>query len=721
MDAIPFISAREFADLVGISPRKARQALKVCNKGGTWRGIRLDVRCVPSRGGAAGLAYEVAAGSLPAYLVGRSETALSPLSEASETAGNIGDAVPAAGAQTPLPAMTSASAIASAPATKPIPLGPQRPRIAGNRQEAEWRLSVIQPILCETAPGSPARAARVATAASNLVSHWRGHPHRIGERTIQRWIARYEASGVHGLMRKAPCDSGERRVHLSRSWDQTMRCAGLTETQLAEIAGKVRQRVRSEWRSGTPSWPTVQLNTLPTVAGLTRAAGIDKPSIEMRALCQVPRRFIEAERRYALVAMMEKDAARFASEVVPRIKRDRSHLRPGDWIAADVHHLDILFHRPDGTSCTPKAVAWLDLATNRTRFDIFVMPKGEMIRREHVIQSFVALCTDPNWGVPSRIYADNGGEYNWMELAEDMGKLKRTIDVRFDLMPDADDDKSIHRARPYNPQAKVIEGLFSTLERVAFAQLPGYIGGNRMRKKTANQGREPRPYPGDEARLRQAISSAIAYYHVKPQSGHLNEKSPDASFAEFVAAGWRSTILDPWELAVAFSRELIKPVHTGGTIRLDAKDYSADALLSYVGRRVLVRQPMFGDKETLFVFTEHGEPITLAQPSNIYRFGDPRGAGKQAKREKLLKTQIKELAAQAPALDTEQTLADVVALHAAPAQAPTDGVIRLAPKISEAAQMAKEAAPRAEEQADRTLSYRARKSALLAQLRAASA
>ena len=595
-----------------------------------------------------------------------------------------------------------------------------RSAVTGDHREAQWRLSIIQPIRHETAPRSAARAARVTAVASVPIQHWSGQACTICEATIRGWIARYEARGMLGLMRKAPHNAGKSRVHLSRAWDRVMLRVGASEAQLTEIVGKVKQRVRSEWRSGTPSWPTVQLNTLPLVVELTRAAGVDKPNLELRTLCQVPRRFIEDERRYAIVAMMEQDAARFASQVTPRIKRDRSHLLPGDWIAADVHHLDVLFRRPDGTDCTPKAVAWYDLATNRTRFDIFVMPKGEMIRREHVIQSFVALCTDPNWGVPSQLYTDNGGEYNWMELAEDMGKLKRSIDVHCGENPDGD-EKTIHRARPYNPQAKVIEGLFSTLERVAFAQLPGYIGGNRMRKKTANQGREPQPYPGDEAQLRKAIDGALAYYHLKPQSGHLNGKSPDARFAEFVAVGWHSTILDPWELSVVFSRELVKPVRTGGTIRLDSKDFRADALLSHVGRRVLVRQPLFGDRDALFIFTEHGEPIAMARPDNVYVFGDPRGAGEQSRREKALKTGLKALATEAPRTDAEAVLAHVVALHGDPAQAPTDGVIRLNPEFSEAARMAKEAPQRAEEQADRTLSYRAEKSALLARLRAASA
>jgi hypothetical protein len=713
-----FISSTGFANLLGIGRRRASRALRLCHNGGRWRGVALNVRITPARGGASGVAYEVERDSIPPRFFVPSKALLSVVSEPSES---VPAGIPPVIATYALTASATPTPATRAPSPIVPPKLPSasdlRPPVINNRPETEWRLSVVLPILQATTQRSPERAIRVAAVAAAPIRHWRGQLRTIGERTLREWITRYEARGVAGLMRWAPSNAGTSRVFLTRAWDYAMQRAGVPAPACAEIVAKVRQRVRSEWRSGTPSWPTVQLNTMPTLVELTRAAGLNKPDAALRVLCQVPRRFIDAERRYALIAMKEKDAARFASEAIPRIKRDRSHLQPGDLIAADVHHLDLLCRRADGTECTPKAVAWLDLATNRTRFDIFVMPKGEMIRREHVIKSFVAMCKDPNWGVPTRVYGDNGGEYNWMELADDIAKLKHSIDVRFSDAPETDDmGAGIHRARPYNPQAKVIEGLFSTLERTAFAQLPGYIGGNRMRKKTANQGRAPQPYPGDETQLRNAIAGAIAYYHAKPQSGHLKGKSPDARFAEFVAEGWRSTTLDPWEVSVAFSRKLIKPVRTGGAIRLDGKDYRADALLSYVGRKVIVRRPLSSDQDVLHVFTEHDVAIAMAEPEKVYRFGDPRGAGEQSRREKVLKTGLRALAAEAPHTDNEVTMASVVALHAAPAQAATDGVIRFNPEFSEAARMAKEAPQRAEEIADRKSARRAEKSALLARL-----
>jgi hypothetical protein len=719
-----YITVREFATLVGLRERAARLALHAAESDRLWRGARLEVRRVPSRGGASGLAYEVARDTIPsAFLVAskaldsdaaphcdsRPDQLLSahqePLITASEASQK--PSFPSPTDQSPQVAKNATILPPSPNLPPPIP----RARITANTAEGEWRYNLVRPIIATTAPNSRERAALIEQIASTPLIDWKRRSRTIAQRTIRKWIVRYEATGVGGLMRKAPSNGGQRRFVLSRAWDQAMDSAGVSKADQSEIAKQVRHRVRSEWRSGTPSWPTVQLNTLPTVVDLSRAAGLDRPDAELHALCMVPRRFVEAERHYAIIAMKESDAARFASNVVPRIKRDRSALLPMEWVAGDVHPLDILFQRPDGTTCCPRLIVWEDLATNRVRWDMFVAPPGEAVRTEHVIQSFVSLCSD--WGVMRHLYIDNGGEYNWLDMAEPLSRLAHAPEIHGIEQPGAA-GKAVQRARPYNAQAKVIEGVFATLERSVFPQLPGYIGGNRMRKKTANQGRAPKPFDGDEAALRQAVSTAVAYYHRKPQTGHLDGQSPESCFAAFVEAGWKRTILDPDELEVAFSREMRKPVHTGGTLRLGGVEYRANGLQSYVGLRVLVRQPLFGDQNKLFVFTEQGQPIDTAFPDTRYAFADDRGAEEQGRRQAALNATIRELAKDTVRLDGEQSMAAVVALHGPAAEAPTDGVIRIiTPEFSEAAHMAKNAPARAEEETARTASVRARKSALL--------
>ena len=691
-----FLSAAQFAAHVGIGNRAAQLALQASEKGHLWRGAALVIRKVPGRGGTAGLVYEVAEDSIPLSFMVASEASIKAPSETSEK--------PVAPMDLPIQAASSEPALAlAAPA---VPFSYPRARVTGDSRQCAWRYDIIRPVVEATPPNSTERAELIAKIAATAARDWRGEVVTVSAITLRRWIARYETRGYEGLWRKARHDAGDRRVLISRQLDAALCRQGLSESQIGEIAATLRHRVRSEWRSGTPSWPTVQLNTLPTAIRAAREAGLDLPDHELRALCSLPRPFIEAERRYAVVATDERDAACFAARFIPRIKRDRSHLRPMDWVAADVHHMDILVQRPDGSVCTPKMVAWLDLATNRAWADIFIMPKGQMIRTEHVVQSFVHFAGHPNWGAPTKVYGDNGGEYNWMDLTSDLNKLKQPIDV-FGTQIRQANQNAVQRARPYNPQAKVIETFFSTLERVAISQLPGYIGGNRMRKKTANQGREPEPYSGDETQFRAAIETAVAYYNAKPQEGYLNGQSPNERFSQFVANGWRSTILDPWELSVAFSKEFVKQVHTGGTLKLSGAEYRADALQSLVGQRVLVRQPIFGDRETLFVFTEHGEPIAVARPDRLYAFGDPRGAGEQSRRQAALKSDVRALRSGTASLDGQETMADVVGMFGPSAQAETDGVIRLNPEFSEAARMARNAPAASEGDTFRKQSRRA--------------
>jgi hypothetical protein len=174
-----------------------------------------------------------------------------------------------------------------------------RPRVCGSPRQAEWRLSIIQPIRCETLPRSPERAARIAEVAAATKRDWRGRPSTLGDRTIRDWITRYEAAGFEGLTRKAPRNAGERRVLLSRAWDRAMREAGLSEAAIGGIVAQVRTRVRGEWASGKPSWPKVQLNVLPLVIDLTSKAGLILPEWAMRDVCRLPRRFVEAERHHS--------------------------------------------------------------------------------------------------------------------------------------------------------------------------------------------------------------------------------------------------------------------------------------------------------------------------------------------------------------------------------------------------------------------------------------
>jgi hypothetical protein len=679
-----------FAALVGLQERGARKALALCHEGGTWRGCKLEVRVAPSGGGPRGLKYQVRADSLPNGDV-EAVADLAPSREAD--------------------ARVTSSLV---PNTAP------RSPAKGNQDEADWHLSVVQQIRRNSDAGTSERATLIREAAETLrYPYGKRRGKLVGARTIRNWITAYEAKGIGGLRRKSRSDARKRRVVISRQWDALVEASGVSENDREAIAAELRRRIASLWRSGAPSWPTVQLNALPFLMDLTCLATGAEPDESIRKACMAPRSLIEASNHFQAVAIRRKDAGLSAAIQTPRIRRDRSHLQPMEWVAGDVHHIDIAFRRDDGTLCTVKAVAWLDLATNRTFISPYLMPKGQMIRREHVIESFVAMCSDPSWGVPTCLYVDNGGEYNWGEVVADLCKIKGlTIRSNEDLSIGTEATHrhtGMRKSQPYNPQSKVIETLFATLEKVAFSQIPGHIGGDRMKKKTENQGKDPLAYSGTFDDFANSLNTAVNYYHTKTQQGHLNGQSPFDRFRGFVAGGWASTVLNTDELAIVFSREEPRQVRAGGTFSWGGQIYRHDALLGLAGvGSVLVRQPIFGDQTQLYVFDENEMPLCVAEPQAVYGFDDIRGSGEQQRQSAEFNRQIRALEAQTDPIDLQASMADAAKAYGPGPRAPIGGAVSVNSGFREMARMAREVPTKtAEARDDRD---RRRKSEILARL-----
>ena len=594
-----WLPAAAFAALAGIGARSASRILRACHEGRRWRGYRLEVRKVrgPGRGGQA---YEVRADSLPE---GMRE--------------GHGENLPAHHAPP--------SARAPAPAAR-------RP----GDQMAEFKLSVIQAIysLMALGDGKDLAIRTVCREALYPCGARRGKP--VARKSVYDWIAAYEREAMAGALRKRRDDAGRPRVTISREWDAFVPDSTVREA----IKTKLIRRIKGEWHSGTPSAATIQFNVRPDLMRMTREAAPGVPLETLRSACLVPLPFIRRFEHHRRVALYRKDAGRFAANIEPRVRRDRSHLKPMDWVAADVHHFDILMRREDGSLCTPKGVAWMDLATNRVFFSAFLMPKGRMISRREAAESFTAMCADPDWGVPTNIYADRGGEYNWLDLTQDLMTLKRSVAV-WDQGALEDAPVGLHRSLPYNPQSKVIETVFSIMEGSVFPQLPGHIGGDRMRKKTQNQGREPQPFNGDFAAFRQAIDVAVRYYHAKPQqAGHIAGRSPYQAFSEFIDGGWQSITLDPANLAMQLCDKNSRVVEPGGCIRWQTRTYRSDKLLPHTGATVTVGMPFVGDGRGVFVFI--GEtPLCVAAPVTAYRFDDGRGYAEGKRQGAELRSQLR--------------------------------------------------------------------------------
>lgn len=673
-DPLPsdYLSSQQFGALAGLKKRSAILALSNCHSGKTWRSYSLHVVAQSGRGGASGLSYLVRIDSLPSDLQRRA------IDLFGGDEGGISPPVPAPIAQS-LPALIQAASTQSVSAA------------AGSRRW-QWISEFIRPAMV-LPKGSPERGEMIRQLAQTSVLTPNGGRRRVSETTIRQWLAAYEARGLAGLERKDRADRGRKRVLISREWDSGFE---LSEEAKALIVEKLRRHVRSLWAAGVPGWRNCARMATAKLVTFMREARPDLADATLLALCEVPRAFVEAERDYSIIATKDKDAKKHHDTAIPRVRRSREGLLPMALVVGDVHHTDILFQRPDGSVCTPKAIAWTDVATNRVFMTLVFLAPGEGVRQKHVTQSFINITQHPEWGMPQALYLDNGGEFSKLGFVDDAMKLAdlaQTQGFRVGMLSDNPDASAamgrlrdarrsmVIHAQPYNASAKTIEGIFAVLEGGAFAMLPGWIGGDRMKSKTQNVGRAPAPFPGSEDEFRAAIGTALDYYHTNPQSGALKGKSPREALAAAIDRGWKRIDVDRRALEAVFAKDVWRVV-TQGEVTLDGVYYRADELLTVPsGSKVRLRVPIAGDNASIAVLDEDGKFLCLAQPSPTFSFFDPEGAKDKQSRGKVQTKAISVMRSDTVKVDLQAELAAAAALAPLGPAPQSGGMIRLSDEL----------------------------------------
>lgn len=631
-----WLGAPAFADLAGISERKARLALRRARAGNPWRGASLIVRQVRGVGGRSGRVYQVRADTLPAELQ-------QLLNDPSSGIGGF------------------------------LKHGPDV------TEEREWWLWTLQSAL-RHARHSKARGEAIRAIAGR--EHYRaGKPVWISERTIQKKLKAFESSGdsVAALGRRKRRDAGQEKVIVTKRWD-----AGVTihEVDKQVVADALRNYVRGLLKAGE-SLTWIRMLAARKLAQLTAAKGFDPGEEALTALCAIPANFIRAESVYRKVHRYNHDRKAY-EDARPRIQRSRGGLSPMDVLAGDIHPLDILVRRDDGSIATPRMIAWLDLATNRIWADLVLLEKGEGIRNAHVIASFVSMVRA--WGAPRALYIDNGGEYNFAEFIDDALKLidldcRRYIDR---ISPWSERESNIVRAQPYNAAAKPIEGIFGILERHYFSTVPGWIGGERMKKKTANVGREPEPFPGTFEELRTVIASQLAAYDVTPQRGSLKGRAPRAVYAAAIADGWGMTAIEADTLRIAFATEEPRQVRQG-RVRFAGRLWTCPELFAYQGDRVSLLIPKYEDWSRLPVRDDRGRLLGFAEPDREFALLDASGALESKRRADAHRAAVAALDRSAPDV---VPIAERAAFMAELSPPPTPGIAATIGHSAEAAEIA---------------------------------
>jgi hypothetical protein len=508
-------------------------------------------------------------------------------------------------------------------------------------EEAARRLRIIEPLLKLPQRFPNRRALAEGIARDNGVS----------VATLYRWVDAYRKGGLPALADKARADLGQARVLVSAEFERVMTGLGMKREQIIEAAEWLLQLVRGMWAAGGTS-PTQIWNEASAKLGLKLLdAGLDEISARAIGYIEVPRRFIDAEKKFRLVATAKRNAKEMYDQHLPQVIRSREGYRPGDVVFGDISPLDIPTLRPDGSIAYVRMIVWMDAATNWLYVTLYLCPAGTGVRQEHVAQSFSSLCEQSPFGMPLRLYLDNGSEYQWEEMLKAWSELAYLTgnQTHVELMSMLPQPGKIVRSIPFRPRAKLIEGAFGNLRHV-FGWHPAFQGGNRMAKRCANLGEAVKPVPYEA--LQSFVAAAMADYHATPQSGQLAGKSPQQALDDALSSGWKPVRVDREVLLLAFSEQEKRSVKAG-VIQYAGQEWYADFLVG-LHQKVDVRYPKH-DPQCLFVF-DQGRFLGVALPQPKFGLLDPAGAKEAGRRRGVLKGVIDNLAGQVQTIEVQDVI-----------------------------------------------------------------
>lgn len=656
--AMSWLSTSELAGLAGIDENRVRRACRRCvEEGGTWR------RATPQVRRRDGKAYEVFAPSLPPDLY---EKWLA--------------------AQPKQPVPVQETAHLPALLEKPGIRLPEPEWI----EEAKWKLALIEPALAHP-PRSRARGGAVAQIAAIEHAKPDGRAIRIGERTLADWIRKYETSGLQGLVRQRRHDAP--RVFITRKWDAA---CPLPDEAKAAIADKITTYIKSLWRTASPGCNNTARFATTELQRLCHEAGWDGATLEH---CRITRATVEKYRYCSLAHTFRKDAKAFFDHHRPRIQRDYSSLQPMELVVGDVHPLDVVVRREDGSTATPRFIAWIDAKTRRLRGTIVLLDKNTGVTQADVWASFDEMVED--WGLPTNLYLDRGSEYFGRPQRYSKGAPSAIMDgfneltglllamrefndaIKAEFTADrfnSDSSSSANeldataarrngttRATPYNgPGKPLIEGTFSSLEKV-MKMLPGYIAGDRMNKRTPKLGKDTAPWVDIDV-FGKAFTQALALWNGTQQRGHLDGKCPDEAWASAQQEGWQAARVDKMTRLYAMS-ETVRVKVIRGSVAVGKQRYHAHELGPLSGQKITVRYAKWAP-EFLIYSPDFSRPLNmvLLRRDERYHPFDHEGAREAARRNGALLRHIKSIEAETEELDMVDVFArDNAARGPAPA------------------------------------------------------
>lgn len=593
-----WLTSTQLSELAEINRRNAISAIEK----GNWRNVSLITKDVQAKGGSAGVNKLVLVDSLPSELREKYYLTQTYLPEVATVSGQKED----------------------------IQAASHRKRM----KIALWRFELIRHPL-SFPRNSAERSEAIANIDGNTYTMPNGKPKRVTKDMLYRWLNEYEngTHSVNDLMPKERSDAGQKNEFI-RAVDRLVKSGSITPQEHADIKETIERYVSSLWANGIDGWRSIQDYASERLNQMLSDIGINIDTDKKI----VTRAYIERFRAdFKIVDIHDNDAKYFFDKYIPRIIRHTNGMKPMELVVGDVHPIDIKCERPDGSEVYPRAIAWHDVGTGRVWFTVVFLTKGEGVRREHVAMSFAGMCDA--WGLPERLYLDNGNEYKWTEMLDgfiQICELAHKFSVS--LMETDRKLQTILRSRPYNAPAKAIEGLFSVIEQY-LSQLPGWVGGNRQNQKTHNVGKAPAPFSGDHEEFLTCVDTGLERYHKRPQQA-FDGRSPNMVMSDFVTKGWAKTTISREALLYSFAEEKEGVKIDRGYITFNRQKYYHDDLLPYSQRKAALVKVAKHDPSKAFIFFNGRELTCIADVAPTFGVLEGAGAKEQARRATVLRRVI---------------------------------------------------------------------------------
>jgi hypothetical protein len=588
-----YLSPEAFASALGIGPRAAQVAFQNAARGKPWKGLALPVVALPgNRGGAGGKVWGLALDRCPAELKAKLGVIESPFE-------------------------------ASVQGTLSGRLEPWQ------WQEQQDRLRIIAPMVgLEKRAPERAEAFRAVAAMRHFI---RGVPTFVSEKTLRDWVRAHELHGPAGLIPGTRGDKGKARVLFTREWDAGI---DLPFDRRAAIAARLTREARSMVGiDGTSIRETLRLCS-DILCRLSAEAGSAILPRDLRGLCQLNMKWAERIdlERYRLHYRARKDHKTYQDRAVGRASLALAD-RPMSLLQGDVHYADIAVVDA-AEPVRLRLIAWLDMSSLFLWVTPVLLSKGQGIVQADVAESLSHITMSPHGGIPEHFYLDNGSEYS--ALAAAMGRLSYLAQDQFGLT----------LAKPYSPTSKgSIEGLFNILEQV-FKGLPGWIGGRRDNKKTANKGQTVAPYARGLGQLIEDIEACVAIYNSRPQGAgsRLAGLAPkEALEMKIEATGFTARMPSEEVFDLIFSRPETRTVNQS-SVQIDNRVYHGPILHRMMpGEKVEVLLPLRKDRGHAWVNLPGRAPERI-ELAPTFAYGDRAGARYQAALEAASNRVVRDLA-----------------------------------------------------------------------------